>query len=296
MMISKHEKIPILFIVNPNSGVGRKDTIEHHLEKKLDFDKFEPKVVFTEYPQHATLLSREGWKQGFRVIVAIGGDGTVNEAARPLIGTEAVLGIIPAGSGNGLARHLHLPTDIDKAIRIINITNIKKIDTVEINDQVFLSIAGVGFDAHVADHFARQSQRGFFGYAKVAIREYFRYRPMKFRLVVDGKKMVRRALFISFANSDQFGYNTSIAPDATVDDGMIDVVIARKSSLWKMIFFAPFLFARKIHKTPYVEIIRAREVDIMQKVKIINLDGEPVDVGKRLHIHVIPASLNIIVP
>lgn len=290
------EKIAILFIVNPFSGVGRKKQIEYHLEKKLDLAKFDFQVKYTEMPQHATALSTEAIGNGVKVIVAVGGDGTVNETARPMIGTDATLGIIPSGSGNGLARHLGIPGEIDRAIRIINVFHTKKIDTVEINDQVFLSIAGVGFDAHVADKFAKQSQRGFFGYAKVAIREYFRFRPMKFKLVIDGKRLYRKALFISFANTDQFGYNTSIAPNASIDDGMIDVVIARKVPLWKTILYAPFLVAKKIHMTPDVEIIRTRELDIRQKKKTINLDGEPVKLGKRLHINVIPASLNVIVP
>lgn len=290
------EKVRILFIVNPFSGVGRKKQLEYHLEKKLDLSKFDYQVNYTEMPQHATALSTFGKENGFKIIVAVGGDGTVNETARPLIGTEIRLGIIPSGSGNGLARHLGIPFDIDKAIRVINLSQTRQIDTVEINDQVFLSIAGVGFDAHVAEKFAKQSQRGFFGYAKVALSEYFQYRPKKFKLVINGKRLYRKALFISFANSDQFGYNTSISPNASIDDGMIDVVIARKVPLWKTILYAPFLVAKKIHKTPNVEIIRARELDIRQKKKTINLDGEPVKVGKRLHIHVIPASLNVIVP
>jgi diacylglycerol kinase (ATP) len=290
------EKIPILFIVNPHSGVGRRKLIEYQLEKKLDLYKYDYNVVYTSYPQHATELSNTALRQGYRVIVAVGGDGTVNEIARPLIGKEVILGIIPSGSGNGLARHLHIPGDIDKAIRIINLMHTRRIDTVEINDQVFLSIAGVGFDALVAEKFARQSQRGFLGYAIVAFREYFRYQPSTFKLLIDGKKIKRKALFISFANSDQFGYNTSIAPNATIDDGLIDVCIVRKQPIWKTILYAPFLFLRRIHRTPYVEIIRTKELDIRQKVKTINLDGEPVKINKRLHIHVIPHSLSVIVP
>jgi diacylglycerol kinase (ATP) len=260
-------KVPILFIVNPFSGVGRKKQIEYHLEKKLDLLKFDFQVKYTERPQHATTLSSDAIREGIQVIVAVGGDGTVNETARPMIGTDITLGIIPSGSGNGLARHLGIPSDIDKAIRLINVLHTRKIDTVEINNQIFLSIAGVGFDAHVADKFAQQSQRGFFGYAKVAMREYFQFRPMKFKLVIDGKRLYRKALFISFANTDQFGYNTSIAPNASIDDGMIDVVIARKVPLWKTILYAPFLVAKKIHMTPDVEIIRTRELDIISVSK-----------------------------
>jgi diacylglycerol kinase (ATP) len=294
--MKNNDKKPILFIVNPNSGVGRKKLIEYQLEKKLDLHKFDYRVEYTRYPQHATKLSAEGWENGYRIFVAVGGDGTVNEVARPLIGKDAIVGVIPSGSGNGLARHLNIPVETDRAIRIINLMHTRRIDTVEINNQIFLSIAGVGFDALVAEKFAMQSQRGFFGYARVAIREYFRYRPTTFKLIINEKKIKRKALFISFANSDQFGYNTSIAPNANIEDGMIDVCIARKPGLWETILYAPFLFLKRIHQTPYMEVIRTRELNIKQKTKIINLDGESVKLGKRLHIHVIPKSLCVIVP
>lgn len=295
-MIKEDGKIPVCFIVNPIAGVQSKDTLTYHLEKKLDLQKFEYKILVTEYPRHATELCRQALQEGYRIIVAVGGDGTVNEVARPMVGTEYHLGIIPLGSGNGLARHLQIPTDIDEAIRVINIGHVKKIDTVEINDQIFVSIAGIGFDALVAKKFAQQNRRGLWGYLKVTIREYFRYRPRKFKLIVDGKRLYREALFISFANSDQFGYRTTIAPEASADDGMIDVVIVKKIPLWQTLLWLPALFFRKINRSPYVEIIKAKEVDIRNKVKTINLDGEPVKVGKRLHIHIIPSSLNVIVP
>jgi diacylglycerol kinase (ATP) len=154
----------------------------------------------------------------------------------------------------------------------------------------------IGFDAHVADLFSKQSQRGFLGYAKVSLREYFRYRPKAFRLIIDGKKMKKKAFFISFANSDQFGYNASIAPDAKVDDGLIDVVIVNISSFLPTVLFASLLFFKKIRKTPYVEVIKTPELVIKQKMNIINLDGEPIKIGKKIKIRVNPASLNVIVP
>lgn len=294
--IAKQEKTRILFIVNPFSGVGHKKSIEEHLKKTLDATKFRFDLKYTEGPHHATQLSSEGLKNGYKIIVAVGGDGTVNEVGRPLVGSDAILGIIPSGSGNGLARHLHIPMITDHAIAVINRMNVRKIDTVIANDQFFLSIAGVGFDAFVAKKFARQRRRGFFKYAQIAIWEYFGYRPQKFSLVVDGKKIKRKALFISLANSDQFGYNTSIAPQARIDDGMIDICIMKKIPLWKTIFLAPLLFMRKIDRSPYVEIIRAREVDLKQKKKHINLDGESVKLSKRLHIKVVPRSLSVLVP
>lgn len=296
MMENRINKLKIIFIVNPFSGIGRQKGIELQIEKNLDVGKFAYKVVYTEAPNHARTLSEQAMMENFDVIVAVGGDGTVNEVAQPIVGTKTLLAIIPSGSGNGLARHLHIPIETEKAIQVINALNSKSIDTVEVNNQFFVSIAGVGFDAQVARKFAGQKRRGFFKYMQITFREYFRYRPKKFTMVVDGQKIVRRALFISFANSDQFGYNTSISPNARIDDGLIDICIMKKVPFWKILLVIPLLFTKKIDRSPYMEIIRAKMVDIKQKKKTINLDGEPVKMSRQLHIEVKPKSLWVIVP
>lgn len=291
-----NKKIKALFIVNPFSGPGRQKAIDKHLTNVLDKDKFDYSLEYTKKQGHATKLSAKAMKDGCKLIVAVGGDGTVNEVARPLVGSEVALGIIPSGSGNGLARHLGISTEIDHAIKVINDSFIREIDTVKANDEMFLSIAGIGFDALVAQKFAGQKYRGFFKYLFISMTEYFPYKPQLFKMVIDGKKMEREALFISFANSDQFGYNTSIAPEAKIDDGLIDICVVKKFPAWVSPFLAPMLFTKKIDQTPYVEIIRAKEVFIIRKNKITNLDGEPVKLKKKLHIHVVPLSLKVIVP
>lgn len=290
------KKINTIFIVNPFSGIGRQKAIERKLRQHLNHDLFQYRVLYTERPQHATELSAKAIREEMDLIVAVGGDGTVNETARPMVGSKIPLGIIPSGSGNGLARHLKIPVETHKAIQVLNGFSTKQIDTVEANDQFFLSIAGVGFDAFVAKKMSKEKKRGFLKYFQIAFFEYLHYRPKKFSMVVDGKRVKRKALFISFANSDQFGYNTSIAPHAQIDDGMIDICIMKKVPLWKTIFLAPLLFSKKIDRSPYVEIIRAREVDLRQKKKRINLDGESVKLNKRLHIKVVPQSLKVVVP
>lgn len=295
-MNTPQQKLKALFIVNPFSGVGKQKAIERHLANKLDHSLFDYEIKYTQRPHHATELCHAAIKKPVDVIVAVGGDGTVNEVARLLIGQSIPLGIIPSGSGNGLARHLRIPTEADRAIGVLNGMKVKKIDAVEANDQFFFSIAGVGFDAHVARKFAGQKRRGFIKYAQIAAEEYPNYEPKDFTLTIDGKKLKRRALFISFANSDQFGYNTSISPEAKIDDGLIDICIVKKIPLWQTIFLAPLFFLRLINKSPFVEIIRARELDIRQKKSYLNLDGESVKVSKKLHIKVIPQAVNIIVP
>lgn len=290
------DKITTLFIVNPFSGVGRGKAIERHLFQHFNHELFNYELVYTERPGHATELCEAAVEKGIQLVVAVGGDGTVNEVARPLVGQKVSLGIIPSGSGNGLARHLKIPMETNKAVQVLNTKKTRRIDTVEVNDMFFLSIAGVGFDAVVAHKIAGEKRRGFLGYFRIAIGEYIKYRPKMFTMVIDGKKVKRKALFISFANSDQFGYNTSIAPHAKIDDGMIDICIMKKVPLWKTIFMAPLLYLRKIDRSPYVEIMRAREVDLKQKNKRINLDGESVKMSNRLKIRVVPRSLEVVVP
>ncbi len=287
----------ILFIVNPISGIGKHKGVEQLIGKRLDKTRFDVEVVYTDAPGNATEISRKAAHDGIDIVVAVGGDGTVNEAAAGLTGTDTVLAIVPAGSGNGLARHLKIPMNIKRAIDIIGHGNILKIDTATINDQLFVNVAGVGFDASVAKKFAVAGKRGFSTYFRITASSYKNYEPKQYTLIIDGKVIKRRALLVSFANSSQFGNNTSIDPSASVNDGFIDVCIVGKMPEWKTIFLAPLLFLRKFDRTRYVEIIRAKEVILKRKKgKSIHLDGDPKIMGKELSIKINPLSLNVMVP
>jgi diacylglycerol kinase (ATP) len=287
----------ILFIINPISGTGRQKNIEHLIDQELDKSKFTAKVVSTDGPGQATVLCKEAVEKGTDVIVAVGGDGTVNEIGQALVGTDSALGIIPTGSGNGLARHLKIPFNIKKAIRVINQDKLHKIDTATVNDKVFLSIAGIGYDAFVAKKFSKAARRGFFSYFRIVSGEYTAYKPKKYILEVDGKTITRRALLIAFANSNQFGNNTSIDPNAAIDDGYIDLCILRRIPLLLVPFYVPLLFSKMFHKTQYIEIIRAKEATVTRKKgKTMHFDGDPVTMGKKLEMKVNPLSLNIIIP
>jgi len=286
-----------MFIVNPVSGHGKQKQVEQWIDRGLDKTKFKATISHTTGPGNATILCQDALKNGFEIVVAVGGDGTVNEVGQALIGSSASMAIMPTGSGNGLARHLKIPFDYLKAIEVINRGNIKKIDTATINDKVFLSIAGVGYDAYVARKFAKAGKRGFVTYFRVVTREYPMYRPRKYEIEVDGEKIVRRALSVTFANSGQFGNNASIDPQASVDDGYIDVCIVRRIPLLLIPFYVPLLFIKTFHKTHYVEIIKAKTVSVIRKKgKAIHFDGDPFKMGKTLEMKINPLSLNIIVP
>ncbi len=285
------------FIINPISGGVRKGRVEEKIRKHLDCRRYSYTIHYTGKAGDATGLAATAIGDGADAIVAVGGDGTVNEVARALIGSEVPLGIIPAGSGNGLALHLHIPLNVKRAIEVINRWNLKRIDTATIDDNFFINVAGAGFDAVVARKFARSSKRGFWSYFRIVVASYFRYRPKKYRLVIDGNPIERRALLVSFANSSQFGNNATIDPGASLDDGFIDVCIIKKVPLWKMIFMIPLIFLKRFDRTEYVEIFRAREVRVTRKKgKAVHIDGEPLTVGKEFTMRVNPQSIYILTP
>jgi diacylglycerol kinase (ATP) len=287
----------ILFIVNPISGTQKQKRIEKWIEEGLDKSKFSFAIEHTTHQGHATELSKTAVEKEIDIIVAVGGDGTVNEVGQTLIGSSTVLGIIPTGSGNGLARHLKIPLNFTKAINVINKCNVRKIDTATVNDKVFLSVAGVGYDAFVARKFSKAAKRGFISYFRIVTAEYPKYTPKKYELEIDGKKITRRAMLVTFANSNQFGNNASIDPKACIDDGYIDVCIVRRIPLLLIPFYVPFLFTKTFHKTHYIEIIKAKEVRIVRKKgKTIHFDGDPFKMSKILDMKINPLSLNIIVP
>jgi diacylglycerol kinase (ATP) len=287
----------ILFIINPISGVGKQKGIEKLLREGIDPARYTFSIAETEHPGHAVTLSREASAKGTEIVVAIGGDGTVNETATGLVGTKTALGIIPTGSGNGLSRHLGIPMNIRKAIAIINGGKVIPIDTATINDNFFVSVAGVGFDAAVAKKFAEAPRRGFNTYFQITTSSYKNYKPKKYTLIIDGVEITRRALLVSFANSNQWGNNITIDPGASVEDGFIDVCIVTKVPYWKTLFLAPLLFMKKFHETSYVEIIRAKEVQLKRKKgKSVHLDGDPKKLGKELNIRILPLSLNVVIP
>ncbi|MDP3461846.1 MAG: diacylglycerol kinase family lipid kinase [Bacteroidales bacterium] len=288
----------VYFIVNPIAGNITKDTfpalVESHLDKKL----FQWNIAFSQHAGHAAELSHEALRNGADIVVAVGGDGTINEVAQSLIGTTAVLGIIPSGSGNGLARHLNIPIHFEKALQLINSGEVAKIDTGTINGRIFVSIAGVGFDALVARLFAKESHRGFFTYFKIVAQRFQSYRPKTYKLKLDGHTTIKtKALFITLANSNQFGYNTTIAPNAELNDGLLDVCIVQKPNIFEMPLIINLLFLKMIHRSRFVQVHQAATIELIRrKNRVVNLDGEPVRLDKDLIIKINPLSLNIIIP
>ncbi len=286
----------ICFIHNPISGVRKIGRLEELVRHNLDPDKFDYSIRETTRPKDAMRLASEAVQQKFDIVVAVGGDGTVNEVVQGMGNDPLILGIIPTGSGNGLARHLGIPLDPDKALRQLNKMNLRTIDMASINGYPFVSIAGLGFDARVANKYSKLKIRGFYGYARVVAREFFRYREREYVLTMNGGKMTRKALLLSIANSNQFGYNTVISPSAAADDGLLDVVIVRKFPLGELPRMISLLFTEKIDQSPYIEIHKTREIFITRKRgKRVNIDGEAIRMGREIFVRIEPAALKVIV-
>lgn len=289
------KKQRIRFIVNPFSGTGKKRGLSFFLNKFLDKDKFDFEICQTKAPGHAKELSREAVNADFDIIVAVGGDGSVNEVSNPLIGTEKILGIIPAGSGNGFASHLGISRQKISAIQYLNTAKAEKIDTCQLNGQHFLNVAGVGFSAMVAYKIRRSKFRGFFGYLITALVELIRYRIREYTITINGKEFKRDCFAIEIANGSTFGYNMKIASNASLTDGLMEVVIIRKAPKWRYLFSLWRFFTGTIHKSALVETYSAKNVEIKPEHDCtVHVDGEGFLSNETLKFWVNPLSLNVL--
>lgn len=285
--------INILFIINPISGTVKKSGVEHLIHENLDLSKYKYSIKHTQYPHHATEIAKKEANH-YQLIVAVGGDGTVHEVGLGLINTNTTLGIIPMGSGNGLARHLKIPMSTKKAIQFLNFSKTKLIDTVKINDTHFLGAAGIGFDAHISNLFAKTKKRGFITYLKISMKEFFNYQEQEYELILNNEKNYRKAFLITFANSNQYGNNAFIAPQSIINDGWISMVILKKFSLLHAIPLAYKLFTKRINSSSFVEEFKVKKIQIKSLHQEIHLDGEPLLMENILNIEVLPLSLKVI--
>jgi len=231
---------------------------------------------FTQSHGHATVLASKASTDRFDLVVAVGGDGTVNEVAQGLIGTNTPLGIVPMGSGNGLARELGISMNMHKSAHtLINGENLH-LDVCKINNQSFLCTSGIGFDAMIADKMSKSSSRGFLKYVQLVIQESIFYKPIDVRMKIDGVSIEEPVFLITFANASQFGNNAYIAPGASMTDGIIDVVVVKKFTKIWMPVFAVALFSKLIPKLSFVDCYKARQIDLeLADTPYYHFDGEP---------------------
>lgn len=296
MVIIQSMKKRVLFLINPVSGIGRQKTIEKLIEKEIDHEKLEVEIAYTKYRGHARELSAEAADR-FDVVVAVGGDGTVNEVGSALINSSTALAIVPTGSGNGLARYLEIPLKINWAVQMINMMCLKKIDTLSVNEHISLNVAGIGFDAFISHRFADKKQRGPLAYMKLISKEFANYKSSSYRIAIDGEPHDLSAFLISFANSSQWGNNIHIAPGAKIDDGLIDVCIIREFPKYSAPALLISLLDQSLDQSRYDVIRKARRISIESADELMgHADGEPIVLGTKAEIKINPLSLKVIVP
>lgn len=288
-------KKSMLFVINPISGIGKQRTIERHVHKYIKPTEYDVEFAYTQAPKHATEIARNAAQNNTDIVVAVGGDGTINEIANGLIHTDTSMGIIPTGSGNGFARFLNIPQIPDRALKFLSQAEVQKIDCAKINDHYFINVAGIGFDAEISHLFAEFGSRGFKSYLQLITKHLQTFTAKEFELQIDRKIIRQKAFLISFANSSTWGNNAHIAPLAQVDDGILDIAIIEEFPIINTPALATRLFTKNIHKSKFLKTIRCESVIIKNKgILKTHIDGEPVSFDGDVKIEMIPRCLKVL--
>lgn len=287
----------IVFIVNPKSGIERQKEISHAVDVHLDAKQYTHEIQFTEYAKHGILLAREAAANGAYAVVAVGGDGSVNDVVHGLAGTNTVLGIIPKGSGNGMARTMGIPLTTEEAVKVITKGNTVAMDVGYANDRIFISNAGVAFDALISKKFAKSEKRGLAVYSWLVTKHMWLYKTWNFHIEVDGKVMSERAFMVNVANGTQFGYNFRIAPMASYTDGQLDVIIVRRFPKILGGLIALRAMTGTIHHSPYVRHLTGKEITISHpSLRLMQTDGDAHECPNSITFRVKPGAQRVIVP
>lgn len=289
------EKKKILFIINPKSGVQSKRNLARMVEKNIDRNRYDLHVEKTAYAGHAAELAASAVKDGFDVVVAAGGDGTVNEVARSLVHTDTALGVIPCGSGNGFARHLGIPVNMAKSIDFINKAEPVSIDYGVLNGIPFFCACGVGFDALVSNDFAKANNRGLATYVQKTLVDWVKYEPEVYEVVADSVKKKYKAFLIACGNASQYGNNAYITPYASMRDGLLSVSVMEPFTAVEVPFVVAQLFSNTLNKNSHVTTFSTRKLTIKRKQQgPVHYDGEPAIMDAELCIEVVPDGLKVL--
>lgn len=289
------DRLKIIFIMNPISGTVSKAGIPELIAKHLDQEKFDYEIRLTEYAGHATEIA-SSFKDEADVIVAVGGDGTVNEVARAIVHSKAALGILPCGSGNGLARHLLLPMNLRKALEMINACEIHELDYGLINDKPFFCTCGMGYDAQVSQKFAASGKRGPFSYAEQMVRESWTYKPETYKISDENGTFTKKAWLVSCANASQYGNNAYIAPQATMSDGWLDVIVMDPFTLADSAEIGIEMFSKTLDKSNKVKTWKTKHLHVeREQPGYIHFDGDPVMDDAIVDIRLIEKGIKVVV-
>lgn len=286
----------ISFIVNKYSGTGFNPGMEEVVARTCHDHGVEHRLQYTKGPAHATALASEAIALGFDSIIAVGGDGTANEVAQALVNTHAKMGIVPKGSGNGLARHLGIPVKFPEALTCLFTNKVVAMDTFRLNNKLSLNVSGIGFDGYIADLFGTDNQRGFQGYTRHVLHEFMQFPEFEATIDTGQQTHNRKAFVIAIANSSQYGNNARIAPGASVCDQLLDISVLKKFPPYRLDFIYSF-FSGTIDQSAYCETLQVRNATIQLKEPMsYHIDGEPAGKADYFTIEILPASLNMLAP
>ena len=286
----------IVFIMNPISGTQNKAGIPELIERTLDYEQFSYELRLTEHAGHASEIASEAKEQGVDIVVAIGGDGTVNEVARAIVHSNTALGIMPCGSGNGLARHLLLPMNLKKSIEILNRCEIHELDYGIINGHAFFCTCGMGFDAFVSQKFAEAGKRGPITYVENVLREGLKYKPETYEIQDEQGTTRAKAFLISCANASQYGNNAYIAPQASMSDGLLDVIIMEPFDVLEAPQISIEMFNKTLDKNSKIKTFKCQRLHIHRKQPgFIHYDGDPVMTDADVDIELKPKGIRVVV-
>ena len=289
------KKRSLLFLINPKSGIHSKRYVPQLIDTYLNKDLYDYAIAETQYIAHACELTKSAVQQGVDAVVAVGGDGTVNEVARALVGTDTALGIIPCGSGNGFARHLGIPMDIKSAIEFINRSVTVPVDYGKINGIPFFCTCGMGFDAIVSRSFAEGKRRGFIGYINKAFHDLVMYKPEVYAIEAEQGYEINKAFLSACGNAAQYGNNVYIAPQASMKDGLLSVTILEPFSMVDIPILVGQVLSNTIDQNSHIKTLNTKWLKIRRKKPgIVHFDGEPVEMGTELFVEAVPNGMKVL--
>lgn len=290
-------KKKVYVIINPVSGTSKKQNLPHKIAEKFDAHKFNVHIFITGYAGHGSEIAKQAITDKAKYVIAVGGDGTVNEVASALVDSGIALGIIPMGSGNGLGRDLNIPIDVKKALDVIVEENVIDIDYGKVNDRIFFCTCGMGFDAEVAAKSSGKKSRGSFMYFKNMLEAFFEQKPDTYEITCPEGVIKDKAFVVTCANASQYGYNAHIAPHADIQDGKMNIAILKPLSVLDIPQTSLQLFTKKIDEnSKMIELITNKATIKREREGMIHIDGDPVEMGTEINVEIFPKGLKVLVP
>lgn len=287
----------LLLILNPIAGKGAAQKVESWIDNSGIKNYYQVKIEYSKYGGHAAEIAAKAVEEKVDVVVAAGGDGTVNEVASRLVNSNTALGIIPIGSGNGLARHLGFSLDIKKCLAQIVTSHSEKIDSLLINNRFGINVSGFGFDGFVAYKFNKEGKRGLSNYTKIALKEYAKYPPIHFSFEGLPVPKFSKAHMLVIANASQFGNAAIIAPTAELTDGLMDVILVRKPSPLQLPSMFYRLFTGKLRDADYLQTFKCKQFSATSDREIhLHIDGEACEPIREIEVILQPKSLLVLNP